>query len=199
MSLALRRGFQFPSLRLWRFWRAGEILDQGQFPHCVGFAWRQWLSSAPLMTRGGPGPNNIYFEAQKLDEWEGEDYSGTSVRAGAKFLDQQGHIANYLWAQNPDELKKWILTMGTVVVGTNWYSGMDDLTEKGEAFSTGSILGGHAYVIVGYNRLTRRYRCINSWGEGWGQKGRFWIREDEMHKLIFNEYGEACAAVEKPV
>lgn len=33
------------------------------------------------------------------------------------------------------------------------------------------LLGGHCMNIVGYNDESRRFRCINSWGRGWGKDG----------------------------
>lgn len=187
-------------LRFWRFWRTGQVLDQGAQPHCVGFAWRQFLQSAPMMTTEAPNGNEIYHEAQKLDEWPGEDYDGTSVRGGAKALSQSWHhVKSYVWAQSPDELKAWVLTKGPVVVGTNWYSSMFDVNPLGEVSVTGYPVGGHAYLIVGYNRITRRYRCLNSWGKGWGQGGRFWMKDKDMHDLLFVDGGEACAAIEQKV
>jgi C1A family cysteine protease len=33
------------------------------------------------------------------------------------------------------------------------------------------ILGGHAMLIVGYDRKRNKYRVRNSWGEDWGMKG----------------------------
>ena len=33
----------------------------------------------------------LYHEAQKVDEWPGEDYDGTSVRAGLDILRKRGH------------------------------------------------------------------------------------------------------------
>jgi hypothetical protein len=65
-----------------RYYRTAQTLDQGPFPHCVGYSWRQWLSSAPLMTKTGPSAVEIYRQAQQVDEWPGEMYDGTSVRGG---------------------------------------------------------------------------------------------------------------------
>jgi hypothetical protein len=33
----------------------------------------------------------LYHEAQRIDEWPGEDYDGTSVRAGMDVLRTEGH------------------------------------------------------------------------------------------------------------
>jgi C1A family cysteine protease len=35
----------------------------------------------------------------------------------------------------------------------------------------------------------------NSWGKGWGQKGRAWITFNDLEALI-EDYGEACVATE---
>lgn len=40
-------------------------------------------------------------------------------------------------------------------------------------FDRERMLGGHAVLAVGYNDATKRFRCMNSWGEGWGDKGYF--------------------------
>jgi len=36
-------------------------------------------------------------------------------------------------------------------------------------------LGGHAVMAVGYDDATRRYKIMNSWGAGWGDKGYFYL------------------------
>lgn len=187
------------TLPTYKYWKTGPVLDQGNQPFCVGYSWRQWLTTAPLMTRSGPDAPTIYHEAQVNDEWPGEDYDGTSVRGGAKALEIRGHIATYLWATTKTELTEWVLTKGPAVVGTWWYSSMFTPNADGFVFPSGSLEGGHAYIIIGYNSLSKVYRCMNSWGSSWGQKGRFWIKEDDMHQLIFDEDGEACAAIERKI
>ncbi len=36
-----------------------------------------------------------------------------------------------------------------------------------------SLLGGHAVLCIGYNNLTQRFLCRNSWGTDWGNSGYF--------------------------
>lgn len=36
-------------------------------------------------------------------------------------------------------------------------------------------VGGHAVLAVGYDDSDRMFTCRNSWGAGWGDKGRFYI------------------------
>ena len=38
-----------------------------------------------------------------------------------------------------------------------------------------SLLGGHAVLLVGYNKQQSRYIARNSWGPYWGDKGYFYM------------------------
>jgi C1A family cysteine protease len=184
--------------RLSKHWSVGPVLDQGEFPHCVAFAWKQFLQSSPFCQGKNMNESFIYELAQKRDQWPGENYDGTSVRAGAKVLQSLGFIKNYLWAKNTDDMKKWILTSGPIVVGTAWYMDMFFPNKDGYVTPTGALAGGHAYICVGYSASRNAFRFINSWGTDWGQKGRFWIKEEHMTKLL-SKWGEACSAVEIPL
>jgi C1A family cysteine protease len=41
-----------------------------------------------------------------------------------------------------------------------------------------ALLGGHGLCLAGYDEARGCYRGINSWGEGWGDKGFFWMPYD---------------------
>lgn len=56
-----------------------QFYDQGEEGACVGFGWCRALS---IMNRSRYDGFSHYHLAQQLDEWPGEDYDGTSVRAG---------------------------------------------------------------------------------------------------------------------
>lgn len=179
-----------------RHWKIGPVLDQGMTSQCVGFAWAQFLHSAPIMTRDRtlPRPEAIYNMAQTMDEWTGEAYEGTSVRGGAKALLSLGLIKSYVWADSMPTLKRFVSEIGPVVAGTDWFGGMDR-TRGGFTIPEGRYRGGHAFLIIGWSESRRAFRCVNSWGE-WGEGGRFWIDEADMQYLIFQANGEACSAVE---
>lgn len=184
-----------------RWYRTGPVLDQGSTSECVGFSWRQWMSSAIIMTKVNLGPDatTIYHGAQKLDEWEGENYNGSSVRGGAKFLQSSGRILSYHWANTIDEMKDFLLRgLGTIVVGTNWYQEMFSPDATGIVRIGGNIAGGHAYLCIGYSKPRDSFRFVNSWGLGFAERGRFWMKSDEMARLLVED-GEACCAIEIPI
>jgi hypothetical protein len=178
-----------------KYYRATPVLDQGYKPHCVAFAWKQLLQSSPYCQGRQLKEDFIYELCQERDRWPGEDYDGTSVRAGAKVLKSLGFIDTYLWAQTAEDVKAWVLATSPVVLGTIWYSEMFKPDEKGFVKAAGGIAGGHAYLCIGYSHKRKAFRCINSWGAGWGDKGRFWITEPDLNKLL-SESGEACTARE---
>lgn len=171
--------------------------NQGARPICVGAAWSHWLASPPVRTRDGPDPEMIYHEAQLIDEWPGEAYEGTSVRAGAKYLRATGRIASYFWAASLQEILEFVKTRGPVVIGSNWHSGMMTPLPNGLVTVSGPILGGHAYLLYGVSEGAKLYRLLNSWGD-WGQGGGFWLTFADFERL-FKENGEAVAAVEQRV
>jgi hypothetical protein len=140
-------------------------------------------------------PATIYHEAQKVDEWAGEDYDGTSVRAGAKVLQAQGFIGEYRWAYDLDTLVETVLELGPVVMGTNWYEGMDEPDRRGYIHPSGRMRGGHAWLIRGVNRRERYFGMKQSWGTAWGNRGQARISFDAVDLLLM-EYGEACLASE---
>ncbi len=179
-------------------WITGPVLDQGQQPHCVGYAWKQFLQTTPRRTLVGPDGDMIYHEAQLVDEWPGEGYDGTSVRAGAKVLTSRGHLNEYIWGFDVETIRGYVLMRGPVTIGSFWYDGMMNPDTNGWVYRTGNMIGGHAYLACGYSSKRNAFRCVNSWGLGWGQRGKFWLHRDELSALI-GQGGEACSAIEKRV
>jgi hypothetical protein len=183
------------STRMKRYWKDDKVfLNQEQTPACVGHAWGHWLIDPPIQQF--MNPHGIYEIAQHFDEWEGTDYNGTSVRAGAKVLKSLGFISEYHWTWDVETMLAVVLDIGPVVVGTHWYDSMWGVDEYGYLKPSGNIVGGHAYIVNGADRRKHCFRIKNSWGRRWGIEGRAYITFQDMARLI-SENGEVCLAVEQ--
>lgn len=186
--------------RQWKYWTDGYWFgDQGRTSQCVEYTWHHWVQAGPVKPRGRAPYwqlGSVYREAQTIDEWPGENYDGTSVRAGAKVLQRLGYIDSYLWAWDINTLVNALLTTGPVAVGTVWYDDMFDPDPKtGLVKPTGYMVGGHAYLATGVNKRSGKIRFKNSWSQKWGKSGRFWMLIEDFEKLL-DQDGEACLAVE---
>ena len=186
-----------PASRYW--WNLGARLDQGNTGTCVGHGWVHYLENGPVTQPGQLDPIDFYRECTKVDEWPGNDDGdlqfGSSVRAGAKVAQAKGLITEYRWAFTFDEALVALMTVGPLVLGTDWYTGMFKADGAGFIKPTGQIEGGHCYVVDGANLKERKARILNSWGPSWGVKGTAWITFDDLDYLI-REQGECCMAKE---
>lgn len=194
-----------------------EVLDQGREGACVGFAWTNKLLALPIRSKL-PMPSNdfarnVYHSAQKVDEWEGEAYSGTSVLAGAKIVKMGGFITSYRWAFSIDDVLNALAFVGPVVLGIPWMDSMYSTAPGGLISVSGTKVGGHAITATGYGvrdfvvstqdgRKAKQslevVRLRNSWGDDYGVKGDGYIQVADLEQLLKNK-GEACVPVKAGV
>lgn len=176
-------------------------IDQGAEGACVGFAMAISLMSAPVaakLAEPEPFAMHVYKEAQKIDYWEGTDYEGTSILAGAQILQRLGYIDSYWWAFGIDQVLRALAT-DPVIIGINWASSMYDTDEHHIVNLSGHWVGGHAITLTGYGgRKDPRtgkaglfVRWRNSWGPTYGNRGDGWIRVEDLEWLLSLD-GEAC-------
>ena len=195
-----------PTERTFRNWLSpGPIWDQGWTSQCVAYATNRYLISHPIVNKIAMPHKTLYHEAQLIDEWPGEDYDGTSVRAAFKVLKRLGYVESYGWGYDIETIIRHILSFGPVVMGTDWTWDMDNPDEHGYVYPTGGVAGGHAFMVPCANRLRKNpdntigaFRIFNSWSKDWGQNGKAWISFDAMEMLIkgLEWPGEACTAKE---
>lgn len=187
-------------------WRLKERLDQGRDGACVGFGTTHRIAALPISF--GNASNDyalrLYHEAQKLDNWPGEDYEGTSVLAGAKAAKNLGHFAEYRWCFNVDDIMRAVSHEGPVIVGISWKDSMWDPDERGLLDASGATAGGHCLIIRGLTlepRGARKgvgpvFRLTNSWGPDWGEHGEAFITVEDFERYLLPG-ADACVPTEQ--
>jgi hypothetical protein len=203
-----------------KFWDCNVYNDQGQEGACVGFGWSHELSATPeVVPTSEATAFAIYNRAKKLDSWPGENYSGTSVLAGAKAVSElrnnvgEAYLKEYRWAFGLSDLVLALGHHGPAVLGVNWFTGMWGPDASGFLHVTGNVEGGHCILALGVNivpkagvtdptslsdvDLDKSYVLVhNSWGADWGQQGRAKISLADMAILLNSTNdGEACIPV----
>jgi hypothetical protein len=190
-----------------RYWVPGAVLDQGQEGACVGFGCTAEAIASPVRRKdagmgtyasvGNRVARGWYHRAKEIDEWEGVDYEGTSVRAGMLAGREGGFWEGFRWAFNMVELRA-ALEEGPVVIGVEWRSAMYE-APNGLLSANGVIAGGHCILVTGYSPDWRGagpfFRLRNSWGTGWGINGSAYISQRDLDEILFQAGGEAAVSI----
>lgn len=193
-----------------KYWTPGTVLDQGREGACVGFGFTTELIASPKPFKisdyvGNQYALGLYHRAQELDPWEGEDYDGTSVLAGAKVIQERGYIQSYRWAFGVEQVRDALIMEGPVVLGINWRDSMYYTKPNGLVEVNGPVVGGHCITLTGYNPRARikgekgyleGFRWKNSWGTSYGVKGLGFIKIEDLDTLL-RDYGEACVPMQR--
>ena len=174
------------------------VLDQGETPHCVGFAGAQWGNTLPINDKFVNEDGHRFYYACKVFDGEPNEENGSTSRSLGKALKAAGRLNTYAFAASIDEAVQWIMTNGPVLFGTDWYTGMFNPNSRGFVEPTGNIEGGHMYLAIGYNPLTEVIEYLNSWSDMWGINGRFYMHKRDAVKIFANQ-GEGLVAVELPL
>jgi hypothetical protein len=173
------------------------ILNQGNYPACVGF------SCANIKAEKEREEQNlvdfdgkwIYEKCKELDGMP--NLAGTWFRIGLKVLKDTGaKPKDQLETEAPkykigayarvddltfDGLKKAIRQNGAILAGfkgsnPGWQTAYIRPPKSGEE------IWGHATTLIGWNK--DYIIGQNSWGESWGDKGKFYMGKDYLPYLI---------------
>lgn len=172
----------------------GTVLDQGQLGACTGFAAATCLLHEPYRTTV---PVNVvldnaegltlYSAATRLDSFPGNyppSDTGSDGLSAAKAAKKLGLIAGYLHITTPAQLAS-ALALGPVIVGTDWYESMFTPDAGGlvSVSKASGLAGGHEYTL---DEVTSNgeFGFTNSWGEGFGVGGRFYMIQAQFLDLL---------------
>lgn len=173
-------------------WRSGTVFDQGNSSRCTEEAAVGLLHTQPYASQfsGARKFDTIderqgaYLRWQQYDPWAGTPHDGSSVDAPFRGLRAEGEITEWRWLFGEEQVREWVTWYSPVVVGTYWRWDMFYPDGDGFVVPTGDIAGGHAYRLVQYSDERDAYRIVNSWGRGWGENGRAWIRAEHLDQLL---------------
>jgi len=155
--------------------------NQGNEGACVAFGISRCMS---LLNRRRYAPWEFYRRAQQIDEWPGEDYSGTSVRAGMDVARLEG---------------LWVPVDGRIDVGRGplrregisvfrWATDTTDIARTLSPKDKGKTILNQGYVTI-----------LNSWGDdpndGYPQRVRISLRD--LEEVVFKRGGEAAVVTDR--
>ncbi len=141
----------------------------------------------------------LYTMARRYDEWPGENYEGSSARGAMKGWHKHGLCSLAMWKDNRGNLSLEAKRSADALarpLGAYFRVNHKDLvamhaaiTEVGVLYATAQVhegwqnvrtgdeqivfhdgtIGGHAFAIVGYDKMG--FWIQNSWGPAWGSGG----------------------------
>ncbi len=188
------------------------VLNQGREGSCTGHALATVAHFLLRRRRVDPDPTRVsprmfYEMAKRYDEWEGEDYSGSSARGAMKGWHKHGICSLDRWPYEADDEggqlnEERAKSAVKRPLGAYYRVNHKDLVamhcalaEVGILFATAVIhtgwlkpdadgripegrpMGGHAFAIVGYD--SDGFWVQNSWGDEWGQGGLALLTYDD--------------------
>ncbi|MFG2722721.1 hypothetical protein ACGFW5_31145 [Streptomyces sp. NPDC048416] len=187
------------------------VLDQGDLGSCTGNAAEGLAGTDPLYgaipatvaarPTGDAGADEkqavaLYTAATRLDSIRGQyppTDTGSTGLAVAKAAQAAGLISGYQHALSLDATLKALTTM-PLIVGVNWYEGFDNPDASGLVSISGSVRGGHEFLLYGIDAAAGTVLARNSWGTGFGVDGCFSFSFDDLGRLL-DEDGDATVFV----
>jgi hypothetical protein len=136
-----------------------------------------WLYRVCKQQDGLPHVEGTYLRiALKVVQKEGYLAHGTLVRgrhrAGA---DRRFAIRTYVALRSLREIKEAVRLVGPAALATEGDNGFVSPRGGNIRPPNGKSVGGHAYVVTGWDDGRHAFRIKNSWGVEWGDRGFAWL------------------------
>ncbi len=146
--------------------RAGLILDQGQEGACTGFGlacvinYLRWRRAGMPETQDPVSPRMLYHFARRYDEYEGEDYSGSSCRGALKGWYHNGVCRDSMWPyQAGSEARPksgWDQDAIERTLGVYYRIAVHTLSDLQAAIQEVGAIYVSAYTHTGWEKLATR-------------------------------------------
>jgi len=192
-----------------------HLLNQQDEPACTGFALAAVINY--LNQQRGDDEKKVsmrmlYEMARRNDEWQGEDYSGSSCRGAIKGWYNMGVAEESLWSYQANKPGSFSIAAaknarantvgayyrlnhrvsdfhaalneaGVIYCSARVHKGWEQKQVTGGKITANeNYAGSHAFAIVGYDDTG--FWVQNSWGEQWGKDGlAIWTYEDWQKNL----------------
>ncbi|WP_299398391.1 C1 family peptidase [Pelagibius sp.] len=193
--------------------RVPVVLDQGKEGACTGFGLAAVVNflhhnrgdftaaqkAKYKKKENGASARMLYEMAKRYDEWQGENYDGSSVRGAMKGWAKHGVCSWRKWPYNANkpgrltpprqfdalrhplgayyrvrhlylnQMQAALKEAGILYASASVHDGWSHVGGDGIIRYSPRLIGGHAFAIVGYD--DRGFWVQNSWGPRWGLKG----------------------------
>ncbi len=130
--------------------------------------------------------HKVYSAATKIDPWPDTwppTDTGSSGLAAAKSAQTMGVGGAYRWLfGGADEVVQTVMQGRVVSAGTWWHEGMMHRDSNLNISPSGSRVGGHQYVVRGYDK-PRDAVIIRCW---WGSYRDAYLKRSDLNVLLLD-------------
>ena len=134
------------------------------------------------LVKVGVCEEKLYPEVHRPDVTFKEYIDESLVPENARYNRLQHKSKSYFTVNGFNEIRNTLYqTSFPVNTSSNWYKGDNNMSPDFKMKApSGKNVGGHAYCIIGWKKINSVIHLIivNSWGNGWGDNGLFYI--DDM-------------------
>jgi hypothetical protein len=159
------------SVSWWEFYDQGlewEGKPDKDYSSCVGQAIARYATNK---NRSRYDAYELYHAAQEIDEWDGVDYEGTSVRAGFEVMRTRGPVR--VWGD-----EEYPASLAHGIEAYFWAENVDQIRRALKVPDSSSLIP-----------------ALNSWGKGYPHIVYF--PDDVIDRVVFREDGEFGIATDR--
>jgi len=209
------------------------VKNQGSCGSCWAFATTAGLESQYMISQGGM-PIDLSEQILVSCSGMGSCSGGSSASASSyirdvglplescfKYTATNNLCSNACldWQNSTYTIKGWhsagttvnnirsaLYAYGPVVATMYVYNDFTSYRSGVYSYTTGSYLGAHAVLVVGYDDTQQAFIVKNSWGSGWGEAGYFMIAYSEVggtsrfaySTMAYDGYGDVPDPIPDP-